>query len=403
MGILHYWGLSRLRMRWVAIGGLALVCLLWFSFAHPAPTHAENDRVITIYHDGIEQTVVTDASTIADALKRGGVNLGKYDAVEPSRDTQLVAPSYDVNVYRARPVTVVDGNNRHEIMSPHTSARQIAADAGVKLYDEDTYDLTRIDDFVTDGGVGLKMTIHRALPVTLNLYSKMLSVRTQSKTVGDLLHEKGIVLDVRDGTNPSASSPIAAGMTVQVYRDGVQTMTVEEGIAFPVRQIGDADRPVGYKAVQTPGILGAKQVTYEVTMKGGVEAGRTPIQSVVTRQPVTQVEVVGVKPGAGGLSQSKGVNFFTDSKGVTHRETYYDLSMNGVMKFCNGTYSIRTDGVKVDQDGYVLVAADLSRYPRCSIVETSLGLGKVYDTGAFISVYPDGFDLATDWSNHDGR
>ena len=48
------------------------------------------------------------------------------------------------------------------------------------------------------------------------------------------------------------------------------------------------------------------------------------------------------------------------------------------------------------------MAANLSRYPRCSVVETSLGLGKVYDTGSFAAGNPEQFDIATDWTNHDG-
>ena len=33
----------------------------------------------------------------------------------------------------------------------------------------------------------------------------------------------------------------------------------------------------------------------------------------------------------------------------------------------------------------------------------SAGAGKVYDTGGFAASNPEQFDLATDWSNHDGR
>ena len=32
-----------------------------------------------------------------------------------------------------------------------------------------------------------------------------------------------------------------------------------------------------------------------------------------------------------------------------------------------------------------------------------MGPGKVYDTGGFAARYPHGFDLATDWTNNDGR
>jgi hypothetical protein len=187
-----------------------------------------------------------------------------------------------------------------------------------------------------------------------------------------------------------------------VWRNGVQTVTNEEPVAFTTKQIRDTDRAVGYKAIQEPGTPGKKMVTYQIEMRDGKEIGRKIIQSVVTQESKQQVEVVGAKPG-NGLSKAKGVNNYLDSRGVMHRETYYDLPMSGVMRACAGTYSVRADGAKVDQDGYVLVAANLSRYPRCSVVETSLGLGKVYDTGGFATVHPDGFDLATDWSNNDGR
>src|SRR5262249_41250097 len=136
------------------------------------------------------------------------------------------------------------------------------------------------------------------------------------------------------------------------------------------------------------GVLGKKTVTYQIELRDGKEVSRTIIQSVVTVQPQAQTEIIGAKPSGNGLTKAKGVFFNTDSQGVTHRETFYDLNMANTMKFCNGTYSIRSDGVKVDQDGYVLVAANLAKYPRCSVVETSLGPGKVYDTGAFVSTYP---------------
>ncbi len=369
----------------------------------PAPvTRAENERIITVYHDGIEQTIVTDAATVGDALERAGVTLHKNDTVEPAADMPLVARGYSVNVYRARPVTVVDGTRRFTVMTAHTSAREIADTAGAALYNEDHHDLERIDEFVGEGGVGLKLTIKRATVLRLVLYGKPAEIRTQAKTVGELMTEKHIVLQAEDGTNLPASTPIAAGLIVEVWRNGVQTITEEQPISFTVEHIYAADKPAGYRQVQTPGKHGKKLVTYQVELKDNKEVRRNEIQSVVVEQPAKQVEVIGVK-SSGGLSKSKGVNYFVDSKGISHRETYYDLKMDGVMGFCGGTYSVREDGAKIDQNGYVLVAANLNRYPRCSIVETSLGLGRVYDTGGFATVHPEGFDLATDWSNYDGR
>ena len=368
------------------------------------PTHAENERVVTVYHDGIEQTIVTDAQTVGEALDRAKVTLNPHDSVEPARDTQLVAPGYSVNVYRARPVTVVDGFQRSTIMTSHTSAREIAEAAGLTLYDEDNYTIDRIDEFVGEGGVGLKLTIDRATLLRLVLYGKTAEIRTQATTVGELMAERNIILAPEDGANLPATTPVTAGLSLEVWRNGVQTATNEEEVPFTTKQVRDNDKPAGYREVQTPGVKGKKMVTYQIEMRDGKEVSRKVIQSVVTQAAKEQVEIIGAKPNGGGLTKAKGVFHHVDSRGVTHRETYYDLPMGGVMRACGGgTYSVRADGAKVDQDGYILVAANLNRYPRCSVVETSLGPGKVYDTGGFAAVHPDGFDLATDWSNYDGR
>jgi hypothetical protein len=191
---------------------------------------------------------------------------------------------------------------------------------------------------------------------------------------------------------------------VELWRNGKQTITEEVDIQFDTEQVQDADRPVGYREIKTPGVPGKRTVTYEIEMKNGVEVSRNEINSVTTKEPVSQVETIGVKPNGSGLTKSKGVMMFTDSNGVTHRETYYDLPMRTVMGNCGagGIYSVREDGAKVDASGYVIIAAHLGNYPRCSIVETSLGPGKVYDTGGFAQHHPHGFDLATDWTNYDG-
>jgi uncharacterized protein YabE (DUF348 family) len=388
--------------------GVGIVATLVVLYAvepvlHPA-AHAENGRIVTIYHDGQQQVIATDAKTVGEALDRAGVKLDQNDAVEPTASTKLVAQNYDVNVYRARPVIVVDGAQRYRIISPYQSAKKIAESAGLQVYDEDALTISRIDDFVAQGSAGLMLTIKRSTPVHIVLYGKLVDIRTQATTVTELMQEKGVTLGAQDGVSPAVSSAITSGMTIDVYRNGEQTVSEERDVDFTTKQIQDADQPLGYKQVRTPGVKGKKIVTYQLELKNGKEISRKEIQGVTVVESKEQVEVVGAKVNPNnGLSKSKGVVHFTDSKGVVHRETYYDLRMDGVMKACEGTMTVRADGAKVDQNGYVIIAANLSRYPRCSVVETSLGAGKVYDTGSFTAKYPDGFDLATDWSNYDGR
>jgi len=287
-------------------------------------------------------------------------------------------------------------------MSPYRTAKQIAQEAGLTLHDEDITTMAANADVVSQG-MGMQLTITRATPFTLMLYGKRVSAYTQAATVAEMLKDKGITLGKDDTISAPVGSPVVQGMRVEIWRNGAQTVTEEQSIPFATQKILDMDHPIGYHQVKTKGKSGVRLVTYEVVMKDGKEIGRKQIQNVVNGQPKTQVELIGNKP-VNPLSKSKGAGYFTDSQGVSHRETYYDLPMNAVMGACGGgVYVIRADGAKVDRDGYILIAANYSRYPRCSIVETSMGLGKVYDTGGFAAHHPDGFDLATDWTNYDRR
>ena len=279
---------------------------LFFAVLIKKPVHAENQRIVTIYHDGQQQVVATDAKTVDEVLHRANITLNQSDTVEPTKEVELIAANYTVNVYRARPVTVIDGTQRYRIMSPYQSAKKIAEAAGLQTYPEDQFSLTRIDDFVTDNGMGLKLTIKRSTPFAIVLYGQKIDMRTQAKTIGELLKEKNIVLGKDDGISPSADMPITAGMTVDVYRNGVQTINQEQVVPFAVKQIQDADQDIGYKQVQTPGVAGKKVVTFEMELKNGKEVSRKEIQSVITVQPKEQVEIVGVKRKSfsGGLDQA---------------------------------------------------------------------------------------------------
>ena len=96
------------------------------------------------------------------------------------------------------------------------------------------------------------------------------------------------------------------------------------------------------------------------------------------------------------LTASLGVNY-----GPSGKETYYNLPMDGVIGIMRsagiyGDYWVREDGAKMYGD-YVMVAADLNKYPRGSLVETSLGTGIVADTGTFTTTTDVVLDIATAW------
>ncbi|HEY8992503.1 MAG TPA: ubiquitin-like domain-containing protein [Candidatus Microsaccharimonas sp.] len=387
--------------RFVSILLLLVISLLGVSKAVQAQD--ANKHLITVYDRGTKQVFLTTEKTLGKALKSKDIQLDARDTVEPALTQELVASDYKVNIYHARPVVVVDGAIRVKTVSPYQTPQQIAKDVGITIYDEDRATLQPLTDFVSDGA-GLQLTIVRATPIILDLYGNKTEIRTQAKTVGEMLKEKNIVLGEKGRASLPLETPITSGLELRVWKEGIQTVSIVQAIPVTRQIVYDADRPIGYRAVQTEGTPGIRSIAYQLEIKDGVEISRMEIANIITRNPTQQIEVIGLRNDGAGLTKSKGAQFWTDSKGVSHRETYYDLNMRVVMQSCGqgGYYSVRPDGAKVDADGYIIVAANYSNYPKCSIVETSLGPAKVYDTGGFAARYPNGFDLATDWSSADG-
>jgi uncharacterized protein YabE (DUF348 family) len=251
-------------------------------------------------HDGEQNRgILTRDTTLRQALKDAKVSIDPNDMVEPGLDETLVANGYDVNIYRARPITIVDGAIRTKVMSPYQTPKQITEHAGITLHDEDVTTTDANTDMVSEGA-GVRLTINRATSFTLMLYGTKTTAYTREKTVAAMLKSKKVILGPDDTLSVPAATKLQAGMTVELWRNGKQTATEERDVAFDTEKIQDVDQAVGYKKITTPGIVGKKTVTYEIEMKNGQEVSRKEIQSVVTKTPSKQVEVVGAKPSFSG-------------------------------------------------------------------------------------------------------
>ncbi len=89
----------------------------------------------------------------------------------------------------------------------------------------------------------------------------------------------------------------------------------------------------------------------------------------------------------GVLTKSKGVVYYNG-----HKETWYSTKEGsaGVVNGIPGR-NVGSDGIIRDGDGYICVAS--SDLPKGTLIETSLGMGKVYDTGCASGT----IDIYTTW------
>lgn len=127
------------------------------------------------------------------------------------------------------------------------------------------------------------------------------------------------------------------------------------------------------------------------------EAARKAEEEKKKQEEQTTVETV-TEPqtGTGVLNRTVGTVM-----GPSGKETFYNLDMGGVIAIMQSMgyyadYWVREDGVKMYGD-YIMVAANLSIRPKGTLVQTSLGMGIVVDTGGFAAMNPYQLDIATTW------
>lgn len=91
-------------------------------------------------------------------------------------------------------------------------------------------------------------------------------------------------------------------------------------------------------------------------------------------------------------------------QGPSGKETYYNLPMGRCIEIMRDMdYSVEDYPFWVREDGakmlgeYVMCAANLNLRPKGTIVETSLGMAIVVDTGSFAASNEMQLDMAVNW------
>lgn len=274
---------------------LILVSLGVFLFVRHSNhlTVARDYKVVIVSHDHLQQVVPSSDKTVGALLVKLKITLNEGDVVEPAISAPINQDDFRINIYRAVPVVIVDGASKTFTFSAATTPRSIASQADQIVYPEDVVTTTPSDDFLSSGAIGEQVIIDRATPLNVDLYGTPVVLRTHATTVRELMKEKHIKLAKTDQVIPAPDTPLSTNQQISFLRTGTKAVTVTEDVPAPVQTINDASLAYGTTAVRQQGAPGQQITTYQVTLENNVETGRTVIQQVVTKQPVTQITVVG--------------------------------------------------------------------------------------------------------------
>ena len=175
----------------------------------------------------------TKKGTVREVLIANDIPFGADDRVEPGLDTR-VNGGETINIYKAREITIVDGNT--------TTVR-----------------------------------------------------KTTYKKVEDILKELNITLGEKDEVTPGLNSEVATVDTIKIARTGKTTETKKEVIKFETKEEKDDSKYVDEKVTKVEGKNGEKEVTYNVVREKGKEVSREVASEKVITEATAKVVVVGTK------------------------------------------------------------------------------------------------------------
>lgn len=251
--------------------------------------------MVSLYADGQKRVFSTDAATVGELLGRSNVKLGSGDLVEPALSTVIPAGFFNINVFRGRPVIVVDGYRSYRFNSASRSPRIMAEQAGLRVYPEDAYTQEAVTDIVSSQAVGDRVTVKRSVPMSVRVDGKMLVIRTQDATVGEAIKHGGIALGLNDTVTVPQDTPVEPGLAFGIIRVTEVVATITDVVAKTVETTVDPDMLKGQTIVKSEGTDGSHTATYRIHYKDGVETSRQLVALVSQTASTPKIIVRGTK------------------------------------------------------------------------------------------------------------
>lgn len=237
-------------------------------------------------------TVTTMKSRVIDVVSENGFDVDERDDLFPAAD-QPVHDADTIVLRRSKPLEIsLDGQDTKQMWT--TASTVDEALAQLAMTDTAPAAASRGSRVPLEG---MTLPVVSAKTVQINDAGVVRTVTLAAPNVAGLLAEAGVPLEQSDRVVPVASSPVIAGMQIQVTRVRMDKVTEQLPLQPNAQRIEDPTMNMSRQVVEDPGTPGAQDVTFAVAKVNGVETGRLPVANVVTTPARDSVLRVGAKPG----------------------------------------------------------------------------------------------------------
>jgi uncharacterized protein YabE (DUF348 family) len=304
---------------------------------------------VTMVIDGQQRRLRTQQDTVGALLADVGLTLHPKDRISPKDPDTPLEPRMIVQVQRARPVTIVADGHTLTLRTHATSVAEALLEARVSVEAHDEIELEgefpsakrpvgHSLQVAADDPDPVRITVRRAVPLTLHEDGVATTFYTTASTVGEALHRAGVTLYLADGVEPGLNERVAAGMdvhidrsipvtvhvdgrtlrtrthrervdevladldepltdeaTIKVVRVTERFMIEQEPIPFELAWQPDPDLEIDYQRLLQEGARGVRERRSRVRYEDGVEVARAVENVYVAVPPTTKIMGYGTK------------------------------------------------------------------------------------------------------------
>ena len=215
-------------------------------------------------------------------------------------------------IKKPSPVKISDNGLLFQLSTDSQTVAEILAEKNIEFSEKD-YIFPALDAKICPGQ---KITIRRAVPVTIEVDEQKIKLDTLGTTVRDAIIEADVTLSHADKISPSLNSLLEHNLDIVVTRINFEEITIKEDIPFKTIEKEDSTVPWKQKQIKQKGKNGKKELTYKITYTNGKETSRKLISQRVVKQPVAEIKVIGTKIVVGKTSRGT-ATWYSNGNGLT--------------------------------------------------------------------------------------
>ncbi|MFN8088746.1 MAG: transglycosylase family protein [Mycobacterium sp.] len=269
-----------------------IVAALLVTLAGAGAVAVSAHKTVTLDVDGTRMTVATMKTHVLGVLEENGYSVADRDDLFPAGGS-TVRDDETIVLRRGRPLEIsLDGEAPRQVWT--TASTIDDALAQLAMTDTAPAAASRGARLPLEG---MALPVVSAKTVQIDDGGVISTVRLAAPNVAGLLAAAGVPLEQYDTVVPAATSPVIAGMQIQVTRIRTEKVTAQVPLMPVAQRIEDPAMNMSRQVVEDPGTPGVQDVTFAVAMINGKETGRLPVANTVVVPARDSVLRVGAKPG----------------------------------------------------------------------------------------------------------